>query len=610
MALRKYLTVFITVFLIVLAAFVGFNVVTDPFGVFGDKFMKWYDYDMTMNPRVAKIGYLDRHYKEYDSYILGSSKASSIPVEELNQYMDASFYNMTWYGGDLKDEEQLAKYITEHYNVKNLVLLVDPQDAVSYDFEEDKIKGNMHCKVDDSSKLKFYSRYLFANPSYGIDKIKSKMDRGYLVTAKDVYVAETGCYNKQKRDATPIGNMDEYMEAENNSFYQEYTELPYLSEAIISIGNIKKTCEEHGVKLIVIGPPIHQDEFYKYNQDQMQKFIRDLTATVDYYDFWGYNQINCDMRYYYDTNHFRNAVGKMVLAYIFHDDNVYLPSNFGHVTTSETLEQRIQEIYGTDPASIPKNYTAKVPILLFHSFTKNPKIHVSTVVQAEKFDGQMKLLKDNGYHTINYYDLINYVYHGLPLPDKPVLISFDDGYRDNLEIAAPILKKYGYKATISIIGASVGKESYKDTGEIMTPHFEMKEALPYVKSGTIDIQSHTFDMHQVEELDGKGCRQGVLQMDGESDEEYVKALSEDFKATEKIIEDVLPVSCEVVTYPYGFCDLKSDVILKENGVKVTVGLQRGVNEIVKGLPQSLIQLKRFNISNDTTPDELLGLLKL
>ena len=198
----------------------------------------------------------------------------------------------------------------------------------------------------------------------------------------------------------------------------------------------------------------------------------------------------------------------------------------------------------------------------------------------------------------------------MPLPDKPVLISFDDGYRDNLEIAAPILKKYGYKATISIIGASVGKESYKDTGEIMTPHFEMKEALPYVKSGTIDIQSHTFDMHQVEELDGKGCRQGVLQMDGESDEEYVKALSEDFKATEKIIEDVLPVSCEVVTYPYGFCDLKSDVILKENGVKVTVGLQRGVNEIVKGLPQSLIQLKRFNISNDTTPDELLGLLKL
>lgn len=610
MSLKKYIRIFITVFLLVIGLFVGFNVVTDPFGVFGDPVMKWYDYDMTMNPRVAKIGYLDRHYGEYDSYILGSSKASSISVEDLNKYMDASFYNMTWYGGDLKDEEQLAEYITEHYNVKNLVLLVDPQDAVSYNFEEDKIKGNMHCKVDGSSKLKFYSRYLFANPSYGIDKIKSKRERGYLVTVKDVYVAETGCYNKQKRDATPIGNLDEYLEAEDNVFYQEYTELPYSSEAIVSIGNIKRICEENGVKLIVIGPPIHQDEFYKYNQDQMQQFIRDLTATVDYYDFWGYNQINCDMRYYYDTNHFRNAVGKMVLAYIFNDENVYVPEGFGHVTTSETLEQRLQEIYGTDPASIPKNYTARVPILLYHSFTNDPKVDVNTVVKAEKFDGQMQLLKDNGYHTVNYYDLINYVYHGLPLPEKPVLITFDDGYRDNLEIAAPILKKYGFKATISVVGVSVGKETYKDTGEIMTPHFELEEAYPYVNAGTIDVQSHTYDMHQVEELDGKGCRQGVLQMKGESEKAYVKALTEDFQASKTAIEEALPVSCEVVTYPYGFCDLKSDVILKSQGVKVTVSLRRGVNEIVEGLPQTLTRLKRFNVSNDMSAEEFMAILRM
>ena len=110
MSLKKYIRIFITVFLLVIGLFVGFNVVTDPFGVFGDLVMKWYDYDMTMNPRVAKIGYLDRHYGEYDSYILGSSKASSISVEDLNKYMDASFYNMTWYGGDLKDEEQLAVF--------------------------------------------------------------------------------------------------------------------------------------------------------------------------------------------------------------------------------------------------------------------------------------------------------------------------------------------------------------------------------------------------------------------------------------------------------------------------------------------------------------------
>ena len=189
-----------------------------------------------------------------------------------------------------------------------------------------------------------------------------------------------------------------------------------------------------------------------------------------------------------------------------------------------------------------------------------------------------------------------------------MLISFDDGYRNNLEIAAPILKQFSFKATISVIGVSVGKETYKDTGEIMTPHFELEEAKPYVNAGTIDIQSHTYNLHQLEELDGKGCREGVLQMEGESDEDYVRILSEDFKASKTAIEEVLPVSCEVLTYPYGFCDLMSDVVLQSQGAKVTVSLERGVNEVIKGIPQSLIRLKRFNVSDAVSPEELVALM--
>ena len=73
---------------------------------------------------------------------------------------------------------------------------------------------------------------------------------------------------------------------------------------------------------------------------------------------------------------------------------------------------------------------------------------------------------------------------------------------------------------------------------------------------------------------------------------------------------MLPVSCEVVTYPYGFCDLKSDVVLKSQGVKVTVSLRRGVNEVVKGVPQSLIRLKRFNVSNDMSAEEFMAILTM
>ena len=65
-----------------------------PFGVFSHKSLEWPSYEMTINPRTAKITYLKDHHQDYDSYILGCSSTSSFPVESLNSYLDASFYNM------------------------------------------------------------------------------------------------------------------------------------------------------------------------------------------------------------------------------------------------------------------------------------------------------------------------------------------------------------------------------------------------------------------------------------------------------------------------------------------------------------------------------------
>lgn len=79
---------------LVLMLCAGFNMLVDPFGVFGDRLFKWDSYDQTNNPRVAKISYLDKHHEEYDSYIIGSSSAASYSVDELNEYMEARFYNL------------------------------------------------------------------------------------------------------------------------------------------------------------------------------------------------------------------------------------------------------------------------------------------------------------------------------------------------------------------------------------------------------------------------------------------------------------------------------------------------------------------------------------
>src|SRR5690606_11002775 len=101
MSFRKWIMIFILTVISVGTLTAGFNALVDPFVIFGDVVFDWYAYNMTQNPRVAKIAYLDRNHEKYDSYIIGCSKTSSYSTEALNKYYGgARFYNMLMYGGD------------------------------------------------------------------------------------------------------------------------------------------------------------------------------------------------------------------------------------------------------------------------------------------------------------------------------------------------------------------------------------------------------------------------------------------------------------------------------------------------------------------------------
>ena len=607
MALKKWLLLFFASLLVCAALLAGFNVLVDPFGVFGDRVLNWYEYDMTMNPRVAKIAYLDRHYESYDSYVIGSSKASSISVHELNEYMDASFYNMTWYGGDLVDEQALVHYIIEHYTVKNIVLTVDPQCAALFNTGGDSLKEIMHCRVDGSSAPRFYARYLFANPEYNFDKLAACLKQGYLQQPAAVYTAETGTYNKQVRDATPIGDLSEYLALENNVFDLDYSTLPYLDEAIAAIADIKRACEDNGVNLTVIGVPIYRDDFARYDPERLAQFWEALAGVTDFYDFWGGSAVNRDIRYFYDSDHFRNNAGTMALACIFGGQDIYIPEDFGHLTTAANVRDRIAAAFENTEIN-PGSYLTRVPILMYHSFSDDPETVNDMTVYIGDFKEQIAALRAAGYQPVLYQELVDYVRRGTELPENPILISIDDGYQNNLDLAAPVLEESGFRAAIAVIGCSEGKTTYKDTDTPITPHFTLESAKPLVERGVLDINSHSYDMHQVAELDGEGCRQGVLQMDGERESDYIEALTADYLRSKAQIQSVLNVSCNVFTYPYGLCDTLSEAVLHSLGAEVTVITKPGINVIIKGIPQSLYQLKRINVSGGVTADELLQTL--
>ena len=107
-----------------------------------------------------------------------------------------------------------------------------------------------------------------------------------------------------------------------------------------------------------------------------------------------------------------------------------------------------------EEAAVPD---AGVPVLMYHSISA--KYAPSFCVPAPQFEQEMRYLREHDYHSISPAELRAALADGEPLPENPVLITFDDGFGDNYKTAWPILKKYGFRATFFIVTSQVGSYS-------------------------------------------------------------------------------------------------------------------------------------------------------
>ena len=581
-----------------------FNYFIDPYGMFGDPILDWWTYNQTLNPRGAKIAYLQDHHGEYDSYIVGSSGSSSYPIEELNAYLNARFYNCFFYGTDMVDFELMSKYLIENYEVKNLLLNLSMNIAMEYDVPQEDRTTYHYYKVDGSNRLLRSLPYILNTPADAWGKLERHREDGYLQEAYRVFDPLTGAYDKSRRDAEPIGDLASYVARDSYKVFTDYPErgasMPFLEEAMATVKRIKDLCESKGIRLIVTCQPAYWEANDDFSVEDQARFRNALAQITEYWDFT-LSSVSYEPRYFYDDTHFRNCIGSMALARIFDNDSLYVPTDFGEFVP-----------LGSEPGA-PKGMplseeeiTTKLPILMYHHLVEDGEAVNRDTVQVSTFRSHMEALKAAGYVPVSFTELQAYVQAGTPLPEKPVVITFDDGYSSNYELAFPILKEFDFKATIFAIGVSMGKDTYKDTGTPMNPHFSVEEAREMEASGLITVGSHGYNIHEVEGRDPAPCRRGVLQKDDESEEAYVAFLQQDQTAMQALLGE----SAKILAYPYGLCSELSEVVLSQMGVYATLTTQEKVNTLVKGMPQSLRQLGRFRITDDYSPEAVLDLIDL
>ncbi|MEM7799439.1 MAG: polysaccharide deacetylase family protein [Chloroflexota bacterium] len=121
------------------------------------------------------------------------------------------------------------------------------------------------------------------------------------------------------------------------------------------------------------------------------------------------------------------------------------------------------------PSRLPTpvlTYTVRVPILMYHYVSSPPedanRYRVNLSVEPDDFRAQMAFIRDRGYQVVDLYTVIDALVNSEEPPEKSVVITFDDGYVDNYEIAYPILEEFGYKGTFFIVTEFVdfGYEGY------------------------------------------------------------------------------------------------------------------------------------------------------
>lgn len=186
------------------------------------------------------------------------------------------------------------------------------------------------------------------------------------------------------------------------------------------------------------------------------------------------------------------------------------------VSNDSTEENRFENIKVT-------NEDIGVPILYYHSVLPDAEVATpnEVTISPEKLREELMLVKELGYTTLTMSEFTAYINDNQPIPEKSILITFDDGYTDNYAHAFPILKELNMKATIFMIASQV------DSGYYMSAA-QLREMSDY----GIDIESHT-DNH--------------VYLDTLSYDQQLKEL----KDSKEKLEKILGKEVTSIAYPYG-----------------------------------------------------------
>lgn len=240
-----------------------------------------------------------------------------------------------------------------------------------------------------------------------------------------------------------------------------------------------------------------------------------------------------------------------------------------------------------------------LPIIMYHSVVEREGNCGEYVTDSMTLRADIEYLIKNGYTAVTFSQVIDYVYKGKPLPEKPVVLTFDDGCYNFLTVVMPMLKEYGVCATLSVVGSFAQKEKEQSQKQSSLYSYLTFEQIKEIsKCGYVEIASHSYNMHSLD------VRKGSLKTETESFEEYRSRFLSDLLVNNKLLSDNCSVTPLVYTYPYGFVCEESLELVKACRFLVSLGVDEHPNYITSD-PECLYCLHRYNRPHGIPTDEFM-----
>ncbi len=241
----------------------------------------------------------------------------------------------------------------------------------------------------------------------------------------------------------------------------------------------------------------------------------------------------------------------------------------------------------TASADEPERERVRLPVVMYHHISKDPARWNEYVISLDEFTADMDYLASHGWQSVSVRQLLDWYDGKFEMPEKPFMLTFDDGCDSTELYAEPVVAEHGFTGVVAVIGSVCQRFSEFEEHEPEYSNLSWQDAADMAERGVIEVQCHTWNMHELYP------RNGCARRRGESLGEYRRALSTDLSRYLQGCEQYGVDAVPSIAFPYGAFNSDTIDVVRDMGFQAAFTCSELVNELT-GDPEELFLLSRFN----------------